>query len=296
MFDQSRMQPGELSEHGAVLAYAFYRRALHQQMNGNAAQATADLGKARQFSGVPARLMSLVRQRATAVRGDTHREISGFDKVVAERFERSPKLVELREEFLERYGLTRAKRRVEVEGIDEISSVGVYRWAGDRNRGDQWSRLIRRFKGGDPVLPAFFGRILAEHVRATPLCKAWLAEVDYVVPVPAAARRTAERGIDIVAEIAKHLGWRLGIPVRADLLRRKEGSERSRDVGRTELASQYGFNEKKAADVRGRTAMLVDDVMNRAHARGLARRHPCGGLSCSRPAFLHRMAIIRGRW
>ena len=268
-FDQSGVQPGEQSEHADNLAYAFYRRALSYQSDQDESRATGDLEKARQFPGVPVQLRSLIQQRLTAIQKGPHPEIRKFDKAIAGRFDRPPSVVELRGEFLNRYGLSQANRLRTADGIDQISSVGVYRWAGDRNRNEQWSRLIRQFKGGDPVLPAFFGRILSEHMRATATCKAWLGEVDFVVPVPAAACRTAERGINILERTSEHLCWRLGIPIRTDFLRRKEGSERSRFVRTTELASQYRFNKKNAEDIRGRTVMLLDDVMNRGHTTGV---------------------------
>ena len=268
-FDQTGAQPAEFSADGAEMAYAFYRRALHHQMEGNGSAASEDIGRAQQFPGVLPQLRSLIQERSTAMHKDLPAEVRKFDQAVAGRFDRAPSVVELRAEFLKRYGLSEANRRRAVDEVDEISSVGVYRWAGDRNRNEQWSRLIRQFKGGDSVLPAFFGRILAEHVRATPMCKAWLADVDYVVPVPAAAGRTAARGVEIVVKTGEHLGWRLGVPVRMDFLRRNEGAERSRFVGKTELASQYRFNEKKADHVLGRTVMLLDDVMNRGHTVGV---------------------------
>ncbi len=268
-FDQCGVQPGEETEHGGDLAYSFYRRALSLQRDGDKSRAIGDLEKAREFPGAPARLKSLIQQRLSVMQKGTHPETRRFDRAIAARFDRAPSAVELRGEFLERYGLSQAKRQRPLDGVDEISSVGVYRWAGDTSRNEQWSRLIRQFKGGDAVLPAFFGRILAEHVQATPMCKAWLGELDYVLPVPAAAARTAERGIDIVVKTAEHLSWRLGIPLRMDLLKRKEGSKRSRFVSKTELASQYRFNEKNAADIRGRTVMLLDDVVNRGHTTGV---------------------------
>ena len=165
--------------------------------------------------------------------------------------------------------MNQAMRSPIVEGIDEVSAIGVYRWAGDTQRNEQWSRLIREFKQGDPVLPGFFGRILAEHIRATPMCRAWTREVDYIVPVPAAGRRKAERGFDIVARTGEHLGSRLGIPIRIDFLKREDSSVRSRFVGKAELAGQYSFTDRKAEEVRGRTVLLLDDVMNRGHTAGV---------------------------
>ena len=185
-FDQCGVQPREQAAHGDNLAYSFYRRALCHQRDGNESRAIGDLEKALQFPGVPARLQSLIQQRLSVMQKRTHPDTRSFDLAIAGRFDRAPSAVELRGEFLERYGLSQAKRQRRVDGIDEISSVGVYRWAGDKNRNEQWSRLIRQFKAGDAVLPAFFGRILAEHVQATPMCKAWLGELDYIVPVPAA--------------------------------------------------------------------------------------------------------------
>ena len=278
-FDQAGVQPGEQREHGDKLAYAFYRRALARQGDEEESQALWDLERARQFPGVAARVRLLIQERVTAIQSDAHADARKFEKALAGRFDSAPSAVELRRKFLSRYGLGQPKRRRAVDGIDEIASVGVYRWAGDSKRNEQWSQLIRDFKKGEPGLPAFFGRILSEYVRATPQCTAWIGEVDCLVPVPAAAGRTAERGVDIVASTSVQLGWRLGIPVRKDFLRRKEGAERSRFLGKTELASQYQFNEKKTRDVRGRVVILLDDVMNRGNTAGvcgrLLREHGC---------------------
>ncbi len=269
-FERSGGDPsGQSAADGAALAYAFYRRALCRQRDGDDAGAERDLETAIRFPGAGPRVGPLARARLTALRRDPHPEVARFDAAVADRFDRPPSVVDLREEFLRRYGLTQARRRRSVEGVGEMSSVGVYRWAGDSARNEQWSRLIRRFKAGDPTLPAFFGRILAEHVLGTPECRAWLGEIDYVVPVPAADTRTAERGADIVALTAEHLCRRLRLPLRTNLLRRRQGSARSRFVGRAELAAQYRFRERKSEDVRGRTVLLVDDVVNRGHTTGV---------------------------
>ena len=270
-FERSGGEPGEQSAaDGAALAYAFYRRALCRQRDGDATAAERDLETAGRFPGAGPRVASLVRARLTALRRDPHPDVAAFDAAVAGRFDSPPSVVDLRGEFLRRYGLTQARGPWSVDGVGGMSSVGVYRWAGDSARNDRWSRLIRRFKAGDePTLPAFFGRILAEHVLGTPECRAWLGEIDYVVPVPAADARTAERGADIVALTAAHLCRRLRLPRRIDLLRRRQGSARSRFVGRAELAAQYRFRERKSEGVRGRTVLLVDDVVNRGHTTGV---------------------------
>ena len=271
-FDQTGLLPGELGKHGERLAYSFYRRALVRQREEEESLAVKDLERARQFPGVGTHVRLLIQERLTAIQSEADADVRKFDKALAGRFDSAPSTVELRGKFLARYGLTQPNRRRTVDGIDEISCVGVYRWAGDTNRNEQWSHLIREFKKGEPGLPAFFGRILAEHVKATPQCKAWIGEVDCIVPVPAAGRRTAERGVEIVVAMAEQLGWRLAIPVRKDLLKRNEGSERSRFVSKAELSDQYRFNEKKAGEARGRTVLLLDDVMNRGHTAGVCGR------------------------
>ena len=264
-FAQSGALPSQQSLHAEDLAYAFYRRALTHQSDMDASRAIADLTTAQRFPSLPRRLRLLIQQRLTVIQKEPDVEIREFDEAIARRFDRRASEVELRGEFLQRFGLSQANRSPTVDRVDEVSAVGVYRWAGDVNRDEQWSRLIRTFKKGDAVLPAFFGRILAEHVRATPMCEAWTREVDYIVPVPAAASRTVERGINILVTTVEHLGSRLGIPNRTDFLERNDSSERSRFVGKTALDGQYSFRQKKAEDIRGRTVLLLDDVMNRGH-------------------------------
>ena len=268
-FDRSGVLPGQQAKHANDLAYAFYRRALTHQSDLDESGAIRDLEGALRFPSLPRPLMSLIHTRLTVIQKGAGAEVREFDAAIAERFEKPPSEVELRGMFLQRFSLNQAMRSRTVEGIDEVSAIGVYRWAGDSQRNEQWSRLIREFKQGDPVLPGFFGRILAEHVRATPICQAWTREVDYIVPVPAALSRKAERGFDIVGRTAEDLGSRLGIPIRTDFLKRDDSSVRSRFVGKSELAGQYSFVDRKAEEVRGRTVLLLDDVMNRGHTTGV---------------------------
>ena len=169
-FGQSGARPGEQLLHASYLAYAFYRRALTHQSELDETRAIEDLETARQFPGLSRPLRSLIQQRLTTIQKEPDIEIRRFDRALAEQFDRTPTDVELRGEFLRRFGLSQAKRNRSVEGIDEISSIGVYRWVGDTNRNEQWSQLIRKFKKGESGLPGFFGRILAEHVRAVRQC------------------------------------------------------------------------------------------------------------------------------
>lgn len=264
-FEQSSANPADQATEAAVLAISFYRRALSCRIDSDVTGALQNLERAMQFPCLPLPLRSLFQERATALQRKPDKEFREFETAVANRFEMAPSEVDLRFEFLRKYRLNQANRKWSVDGIDGIAAVGVYRWTGDINRNERWSRLIREFKRGEKGLPAFFGRILAEHVRTTPICREWMREVDYIVPVPASDRRTAERGADIVARTGEHLSTRLGVPIRTDFLRRKANSERSRDVGKTALAAQYTFNLKKAQEVEGRVVLLLDDVMTRGN-------------------------------
>ncbi len=268
-FDRSGSSPKQQAKHADDLAYAFYRRALAHQSDLDESRTVGDLQTALRFPGVPRRLRWLIQQQLTVIQKGASAEVRKFDAAIAEQFERPPSEVELRGRFLKQFGLNQAIRSPTVVGIDEVSAIGVYRWAGDKNRNEQWSLLIREFKQGNPVLPGFFGRVLAEHVRASPMCRAWIREVDYIVPVPAAESRRAERGLDILAKTGEHLSSRLRIPLRTDFLERADSSARSRFVGKTELARQYSFADRKADEVRGRTVLLLDDVMNRGHTTGV---------------------------
>ena len=264
-FEQSGAIAGDQKSGAADLAYALYRRALNWLADSDVRGAIRDLETARRFPNLPHRLRSRLQERLTAIQCEPAADLRKLDAAIADRFERRASEVDLRGEFLEKYGLSQAKREQTVDGVGGISAVGVYRWVGDINRNERWSRLIREFKSGDKGLPALFGRILAEHVRATSMCREWVREVDYIVPVPAAASRTAERGADAVASAGEHLGTRLGIPVRNDFLRRRENAERSREVGKMALAAQYSFNRKKEQQIEGRVVLLLDDVMTRGH-------------------------------
>ncbi len=268
MFDLSGSRPEHLRKQTENLAYAFYRRALTNQSDLKESRAVMDLKKALRFPGVPSRLTRLIQQRVTVIQNDKTKEVKNFDLAIAKRFGNPSSEVELRNEFLKRFGLKQAVRNPTVGGIDEVSAIGVYRWVGDSNHGEQWSRLIRKFKQGNAELSAFFGRILAEHIQVTPTCRMWIRDVDYIVPVPVAADRLAQRGFDILAKTGDHLSPRLGIPLSTGFLERAGSSVQSRYVGRAELTRQYTLVEQKADDVRGRTILLFDDVMNRGHTAG----------------------------
>ena len=99
------------------------------------------------------------------------------------------------------------------------------------------------------------GALLARHVADLGLHR----EVDVIVPVPLHPERHAERGFNQSAEIARHLGRRLRLPVDESLAVRQRATPPQ--VGlhlaerRRNLADAFF-----AGTVAGRRVVIVDDV------------------------------------
>lgn len=255
--------------HGRVFAHAYYRRALCRQRDGQRLKAIDDLEKALHFGGLSKQERLLYQGRLTAIqKSGKSAAIWRFDGAMERYFERGSANLNLRDEFLHRYGLSAPERALQIRCIDASTSIGVYRWRGDPRRNETWSRLIRKFKQGSEAERALFGRVLAEHVKASPLGLEWLAEIDFVAPVPASEVRSAERGADIVGTLAAQLGDRLSIPVRSDLLKRSSKSDHARHMGRSDLSSEYSLGARKDEVVRGRNVLLLDDIVTRGYTAG----------------------------
>lgn len=265
--DQLNLSPEQKQSHSELFAHAYYRRALNHQCNKETLNAINDLEKALGFPGLENPLRRLIQDRRTAIQNSGNNpKIKNIDNVIEKYFEKKSSSINLREEFLLRkYGLDQPHRILSIDGIDERSCIGVYRWTGDPNYDEKWSQIIRKFKKGDESLPAFFGRILTEHIREITQCTNWLIDIDFIIPVPDSSRRTAERGINIVGQMAEHLGDRLAIPTRIDLLKRNDTAAHAKELRRDELVSQYSFDSNKKQHIRARTVLLLDDVVTRGH-------------------------------
>ena len=257
-----------------VFAYAYYRRALVRQRDGQRMAAIGDLEKALGFGGLPTGDRRLFQGRLTAVgKPAKNEDIARLDAAIEELFDKPSPEFNLRDAFLRRYRLSRPQRSLRIDRVDGATAVGVYRWRGDPRRNETWSRLMRGFKEGSEAERALCARVLAEHLPAVPQCRGWLEEVDFIVPVPGSGMRSAARGADIVGTLAAQLGARLSIPVRRDWLKRAEGSDRSRRLNRRQVQSMYSLGARKARDAIGRNVLLLDDIVTRGHtARACATR------------------------
>jgi ComF family protein len=105
---------------------------------------------------------------------------------------------------------------------------------------------------------------------------AWLAErlgdaliaapggmPDLLLPVPLSAARLRSRGYNQAWEIARRLGKRLGIPARADGLRRVRDNPAQVSLDRAERQANLrgAFEVTDPARVAGRHIGVIDDVM-----------------------------------
>lgn len=104
-------------------------------------------------------------------------------------------------------------------------------------------------------LARVFGELLAERMGERVPRDALLT------PVPLAFERHAERGFNQAREIARTVARRLALPLAADaLLRARHGAPQEKltlDERRRNIRGAFAVR----ADVRGRTAVVVDDVM-----------------------------------
>lgn len=122
-----------------------------------------------------------------------------------------------------------------------------------------WSALIAQYKfRHEPGWAA----ALAELLRATPGVSEALEQAELVLPMPLAPRRLAERGFNQALEIARRLA-----PAKVDaalLLRLRETAPQAALPRKQRLANvrgAFGVEPLRAAQVRGRRVVLVDDVM-----------------------------------
>ncbi|MFH1465627.1 MAG: hypothetical protein ABIO70_14670 [Pseudomonadota bacterium] len=143
--------------------------------------------------------------------------------------------------------------------LDDFYPVGVYRWAGDAQRFDEYSGWIRRMKGGDENTARHLGRLLAEGLRAR---TDFLTRADFLVPVPPDPRRGASRGFNPPGILAAVAGGVLGVPVIENALK-KQQALRSRELSPWQVRQNYVPRESVRRLIHGSSVILIDDVAAR---------------------------------
>lgn len=104
------------------------------------------------------------------------------------------------------------------------------------------------------------GEALAVELKALLQEQAW--EVDLVLPLPLAAKRQKERGYNQSVLLALPLALSVGVPYsRRTLLRTRETLSQVGLSQRERWENVAGAFEARPEKVRGRTVLLVDDVM-----------------------------------
>jgi ComF family protein len=132
-------------------------------------------------------------------------------------------------------------------------------------------RLLPRFKfHGDLAAGRLLAQLLADSLvdapagrlaRDTPGPTAAMPWPDLLVPVPLHPRRLRERGYDQALELARPLGKALGIPVRADGLRRMRATAAQSTLGAVARRQNVRGAFAAAPGAWPARVALFDDVM-----------------------------------
>jgi ComF family protein len=140
--------------------------------------------------------------------------------------------------------------------------------------------LVHQFKYADRHdARALFGRWLAESGREL------LSGADLIVPVPLARLRLLTRRFNQAAILARELSRRTGRAVAPHALKRTRATPSqvglTHDQRRRNVAGAFRVPKNRAALVRGRRVLLIDDVITtgataEACARGLKRAGAAG--------------------
>lgn len=130
-----------------------------------------------------------------------------------------------------------------------------------------WSELVARYKfGGDPAWAGVFAGLLLDvpGVRARLLS---LQAGDWLIPLPLSAQRLQSRGFNQAWELVKALARQSGTAAAADaglLLRIRDTAPQAR-LGRAarlrNLKGAFAADPLRVGEIRGRSVLLVDDVM-----------------------------------
>ena len=134
-----------------------------------------------------------------------------------------------------------------------------------------WSGLIARFKfQGEPG----WAQALGERMARIPGIATELGRADLLLPMPLAPRRLAERGFNQALLLARQLA-RDKVETQLLLRLRETDSQAALDrrARQANVGGAFGLEPLRAGEVRGRSVMLVDDVMTSGaslHAAALA--------------------------
>ena len=127
-------------------------------------------------------------------------------------------------------------------------------------------RLVQRFKfASDLAVGRYLGERLAE-------CAAAVPRPDVLVAPPLSKARLHARGFNQSIELARHVGRRLGVPVRTDALEKLRDTAPQQGLGRRARRRNLRGAFRCRVEVAGLRVALVDDVFTTgATAREISR-------------------------
>ena len=124
-----------------------------------------------------------------------------------------------------------------------------------------WAELIAQFKFTpcDPGWAAHLGQLM----RRAPLASPFIHEADLVLPIPLSRERLAERGFNQALLLARRLGAteKICTDLLLRVLHTPAQSQLTRAQRLRNLRASFAVDPLKAAEIKGRRVLLVDDVM-----------------------------------
>lgn len=112
-----------------------------------------------------------------------------------------------------------------------------------------------KYQGVRELAP-ILGAYLADYIREHPI------PIDALIPVPLHPQRLAARGFNQSELLARTITHILGIPTRADVLRRVRATQSQTHLNRAQRRQNVAnaFEVAPGVDLRGRTLLIIDDV------------------------------------
>ncbi|MBD5632223.1 MAG: ComF family protein [Clostridia bacterium] len=121
---------------------------------------------------------------------------------------------------------------------------------------DGGEKLVKKFKDGNAYLKEYFATLIAEKLNGLP-------KPDCIVCVPATAKTVRERGYNQSLLLAKAISSKISAPVIRDAVIKVRDTSSQKSLSRKEReANLYGaFKVKKHSELKGKTVLLVDDIL-----------------------------------
>jgi hypothetical protein len=145
--------------------------------------------------------------------------------------------------------------------IDGVICVGIYKWVGDSEAYDDWSKLLRRIKSGsaDSLTAAEIAGITLLQCIAKET--AFRECIDLIVPVPPDPDRIKERTFNIPSVLAKKVSELSTIPMFEGIVVKTRSTQKR--AGFHDLLQVLTIRDE--ASIKGRNLIVIDDITTHGH-------------------------------